>query len=564
MRSRRMNDSSSTSLEKLLVYHPIVLGDQVIVSDGTRVLAYNLNDRPPGPETAGGPSRGVEVVWKHDPENGGATPQVKQTWGIPRHTLTAVGQRIYARMGPANPPNYAIGMGRVAGGTESGSSSIVALDWNAQGRMIWLQKSRDLLLPNHPNDRVNRFVSFEGTPVADARNVYVAVTDRREQTATYVVCFDAESGAQRWLRYLGAASSDPDNFIGIGMGFGNPVMTDHGHRLLSLEGPTLYYQTNLGALIAIDTETGAVRWVATYPRQDLTRSGRERDLNPAVIHRGTVFVAPSDAAEIFAFDSETGRRIWKSEAIPEDLKLTHLLGVAHDRLIATGDRVLLFDAKTGKLLQAWPDSGNSIEGFGRGLLAGDKIYWPTRNEIHVLNQRTGLRTDPPIRLQETYRTSGGNLVAGDGYLIIAQTDGLVVFCQNSRLIERYRNEIAMSPKRASSHYRLAQAAEALGQDKLRSNRMRVPPVMLDRTSRLMVCRSRIPLTNTSIAYSLDWLQRSRSAKAWDEAAGYLERATKSGRTDLSRLKARTSTRGSPGRGGQAEGRRRDHESTLNR
>ena len=42
----------------------------------------------------------------------------------------------------------------------------------------------------------NRTVSFEGTPVADARNVYVAVTDRREQTATYVACFDADTGAE--------------------------------------------------------------------------------------------------------------------------------------------------------------------------------------------------------------------------------------------------------------------------------------------------------------------------------------------------------------------------------
>ena len=32
--------------ERLLAFHPIVLGDQVLVCDGTRVLAYNLNDRP--------------------------------------------------------------------------------------------------------------------------------------------------------------------------------------------------------------------------------------------------------------------------------------------------------------------------------------------------------------------------------------------------------------------------------------------------------------------------------------------------------------------------------------
>ena len=43
------------------------------------------------------------------------------------------------------------------------------------------------------------------------------------------------------------------------------VDADLGHRLLSLDGPTVYYQTNLGAVAALDAETGGIRWVATYP-----------------------------------------------------------------------------------------------------------------------------------------------------------------------------------------------------------------------------------------------------------------------------------------------------------
>ena len=78
----------------------------------------------------------------------------------------------------------------------------------------------------------------------------MAVTDRLQQTATYIACFDAETGARRWVRYLGAASSEADNFMG--MGFGPPVATDYGHRLLSLDGPYLYYQTNLGAVISLE------------------------------------------------------------------------------------------------------------------------------------------------------------------------------------------------------------------------------------------------------------------------------------------------------------------------
>ena len=80
--------ATTSSAERLLAYHPIVLGDQVIVSDGTRVLAFNLNDRPADSE--GSVPRPVEPAWKHDPEDGAQVPHVRPPpLAIPRHTLTA-------------------------------------------------------------------------------------------------------------------------------------------------------------------------------------------------------------------------------------------------------------------------------------------------------------------------------------------------------------------------------------------------------------------------------------------------------------------------------------------
>jgi outer membrane protein assembly factor BamB/tetratricopeptide (TPR) repeat protein len=534
----RMAMQTQTPAERLLAFHPIVLGDQVIVADGSRVLAYNLNDRPS--EVEGLPSRLIEPAWKHDPESGAQAPQAMRIVGsIPRYTLTAVGHRIFVRTGVTSPP-YFPGVGPLP---SRGASSIVALDWNTQGKLLWEQKSSAVVLPNRPPDRSsNRTVSFEGTPVADARNVYVALTDRREQTATYIACLDADTGTSRWVRYLGTASStDGDNFIGFG-GMAGPFSGggsgDYNHRLLSLNGPTLYYQTNLGALIALEAETGATLWVATYPRQepDHAGSGSERDLNPAVIDAGLVFVAPSDANAIFAFDAHSGRLRWKSDPIASDVKLSHLLGVAKGRLIATGDRVLWFDAKSGRLLHAWPDSARAFEGYGRGLLAGDQIYWPTKTEIQVLDQRSGLR-GPPIRLQDTYHIRGGNLVAGDGYLIVAQADGLVVFCQNSRLIERYREEIVRAPDRAANYFRLARAAEALGRDQLalesyrsaaqkaRSNET-VDDVMLAGAARDHQFRLLVRMAG-----------QARRGRRWQEAAAQLEAAAQVASADPDRLRA---------------------------
>ena len=421
------------------------------------------------------------------------SPRLTGSSGIPRYTLTAVGNHIYARMGPPTPSPFG-GMNR---GGSAGSSDIIALDWSAQGKLLWRQRASELVLPNRPADRVNRSVNFEGTPVADSRNVFVAVTDRREQTATYVACFDADTGVRRWVRYLGAASPMSTTSCRWEEGFSPPVAGDYGHRLLSLDGPFLYYQTNLGAVISLEAETGSVRWVANYPRQDAVRmGGSDRDLNPAVVHEGLVIVAPSDAAAIFAFDADSGRLVWKTDPIADEVKLSHLLGVARGRVVATGDRVLLFDVKDGKLTATWPDSGKS-EGYGRGLLAGNRIYWPTKDKIEILDQGSGLRAEPPIKLMEIYHTTGGNLVAGDGYLIVAQPDALVVFCQNSRLIERYRDEIARNPDQAATHYRLARAAEAVGQDQLALESYEQAARTSRRPRRSTACRWPRPLAITS-------------------------------------------------------------------
>ena len=446
--------------EKLLAYHPIVVGDQVIVCDEGQVLAYNLNDRAEA--TPAGTPGAVRPAWRHEAENHGGISAARNVLGIPRYTLTAFGDRIYARMGTTSGPYF----GRMG---QPSQSSLVALDRGTEGKSLWKVGPADVIPARRPGEAAGRNLGFEGSPVADARGVYVALTDRREQTSTYVACLDPDTGAARWVRYLGAASADGELGFGggMGMGMGAPQGNDFGHRLLSLRGPTLYFQTNLGAVAAIDAESGSIRWVATYPRIDRgAGAASDRDLNPAVVHDGLVIVAPDDAPAIYAFEATSGRAVWRTDPLPEEVKLTHLLGVAKGRLVATGDRVLLFDVRNGKLLHSWPDNGHGTEGYGRGLLAGDKIFWPTRTEIHVLDQSTGLRTDPPIKLQESFQESGGNLAVGDGYLVVAQGDRLVVFCQNRRLIQRYREEIAKTPGQAAPYYRLARAAEATGEDEL--------------------------------------------------------------------------------------------------
>ena len=118
--------------------------------------------------------------------------------GVPRYTLTAFGDRVYARMGPTNWPSFSM---RGISNYES-RSSIVAVDRATEGKLLWKRPATEIVLPKRQAEAANRTTGFEGTPVADARNVYAAMTERKEQTSTYVVCFDAETaprgGSATW------------------------------------------------------------------------------------------------------------------------------------------------------------------------------------------------------------------------------------------------------------------------------------------------------------------------------------------------------------------------------
>ena len=42
---------------------------------------------------------------------------------------------------------------------------------------------------------------------------------------------------------------------------------------------------------------------------------------------------------------------------------------------------------------AWPESEHAgIRGMGRGVVAGNEIFWPTRTEIYVIDPKTGAQT----------------------------------------------------------------------------------------------------------------------------------------------------------------------------
>ncbi|HUY37124.1 MAG TPA: PQQ-binding-like beta-propeller repeat protein [Pirellulales bacterium] len=376
-----------------LSYFPLVVGDWVLVNDRDTISAFDFR--------TGAAAVGNAPMIYPSPDGGGpaAAEEIHRgqanCLGVARFTMTAFGNRLYARLGdpvtsragdnPGHPP--------VGGG-----SKLVAIDLARQGYKIGETQP--------PGDSW----AFEGSPVTDGENVYVGLRQSGARPQAHVACYDADLKRLRWQRMVAGAGTLAQGAY--------PEIT---HNLLTFERGMLYYNTNLGAVAAIEARDGQTRWVFRYPRSckvDLGDQAKHfyRDLTPCLYDGGVLYCAPSDSLFIFALDAPTGMFLWQTD-LPGDA--IHLLGVGGGNLLASGDKLWWINTRTGKLSGPpngqWPD-GPTPKGFGRGVLAGDKVYWPTAAKIYVFDQRTGAKAQE-IELT-TRDVGGGNLLfAGDTLLI---------------------------------------------------------------------------------------------------------------------------------------------------
>jgi outer membrane protein assembly factor BamB len=403
----------------LMCFHPLVVGNLVLLNSLDKIYAFDLRTGEPAWPDKTKPEMGEIYSGRarQDTFVGDTAGNQFHTFGVPRFTMSVVAQRLYARLGSP------ITGRQLGSGVSTGGSYLVCLDLSAQGRLVWR-------IPQTSQEE-DRW-AFEGSPVCDGDNVYVALRyNDSVAPQEHVACYDAQTGVERWRRLVCSAESPA-------RGLADEIT----NNLLTLDHDTLYLNTNLGAIAAISTD-GQIRWLSQYPRAKHS-SGSDhgdnfyRDLNPCVFYRGSVLAAPTDCEEIFSLDGSTGQLLWAS-SLPRDV--VHLLGVGGGNLIASGQSLWWLNVDGGKVIYRWPDQ-TTVHGYGRGALVGDEVYFPTRSEIHVFRQALGHHADAeghgsaaidptqaevrePIRLDtRNPPQSGGNLVVAGGYLLIATPDKL--------------------------------------------------------------------------------------------------------------------------------------------
>jgi outer membrane protein assembly factor BamB len=392
-----------------LAFHPAISQGRVFAADQAEIFAFRTDTGQPAWGDGGA------SIYR-DPQTGApaeatvAMPGLGEALGTPRFTLTIADGRLYARMGlPITNPSQQPGVSIAAG-------CIVCLDLRAEGKLLWRVPAEEGW-------------AFDGTPVVAGARLFAVMRRSDIRPQAHVACFDATTGRMRWRQFVCAAETPARG-----------ALAECTHTLLTLAGGTIFVNTNLGAVASLAVEDGRINWLSLYPR---VRSGNllrmdahwQRDLNPCLFDHGRLYVAPADSPRIYAFDAATGQILWPGrhddrpvEAPVQDPldDVVHLLGVSGDCLIASGHKLYWIDIagpRAGNIVHVWPEGEDKL-GYGRGLLAGPYVLWPTREKIYVFHQQTA-RLKKEIELAPL-GVRGGNLLVADGRLLIATSSELIV------------------------------------------------------------------------------------------------------------------------------------------
>ena len=388
----------------LVGYHPVVIDHEVIVDTGLSRDGIVSLDLRTGQRLW---STGQMVAVGRSEVTGAE----QATVGVPRFTLSAQNDMVLAKVG-----SPVTGFGEHVVSQDRGV--VVGLDRRADGKLLFAIRLEKPLWDER--------WSFDGVPVVQRDRLYVAL--RRVEAGgvqMHVACFDLR-GRFLWRSGLLASAES------MTQANRNEITCN----LLSLRDDRVYLNSNLGAVACVDAVDGSTLWIARYPRQEIAADqyGRVtkhflRDLNPVLISGRQAIVAPADSNTIFALDSHTGDVLWVTDAgVAEDA--VHLLGVSHNRLIVSGDRLYWIDIRTGKLFASFPAAGDGeLRGYGRGLLVNQEILWPTHDELYLFDAGTAKMTQQPKNLAAA-GTQGGNLLLVNQTLLVASADRLYAFNVN--------------------------------------------------------------------------------------------------------------------------------------
>ena len=399
--------------------------------DDKTIAAYPVGNPRPGPASVGG---NALFFWPTDVEFKSAEKPVNNRQRVNRvrvgvmngavcqhpYFVTLSGDRAYGVIGsePA-----AQNINNVWGGVElkQGSNYLVALQ-RRSGKRVWALESQrespEFKSHSKADQEWLKTAYFVSAPTYESGTLYAMAIQGGAMHEAWVAAFDANTGQMQWRTQICAAAP---------VFFNSPVQPDIGLPVAVANG-TVYVNTNLGAVAAIEAVSGGIKWIRIYDRVQSAvnrfNQGNMRMVtdftgpNPPIVQDNLLIVTPQDSDQIYAYDIDSGKRMYPIQRVVKsddgDDQIKHVLGIANGYLVVSGANIHFYEIKSGKIAGHFvPETPVK----GRGMVAGDVVLVATEKSLLCIDAKLAngkTRIKEEYKWEDPSKEEGGNLfVAGD-------------------------------------------------------------------------------------------------------------------------------------------------------
>lgn len=301
------------------------------------------------------------------------------------------------------------------------------------GQRVWTH-----VLENS-DDAPDSFVLGPPTPTRDGLMLVVEVHGRLELQA-----LNPSTGKELWTQSIAMADVPAAR---------DRLRLHMSCRPISARG-IVVCGTQMGAIVAVDSLTGTLRWVQEYASLTSGRGGRPRSVasrefnshafpNAPIISDGIVYTMPIQSADVLALSLETGAVLW--EAARENDNTIACVDEPRGQIILHGDRfVRALGLVNGT--EIWRVRTPQI--LGRGVGVGNELLLPIASrELLRVNLETQQVCDARWnRAAEPASVSSqvvaGNLALVEGWVVRSGPTSLSVMPRSERVREVALRQLA--------------------------------------------------------------------------------------------------------------------------
>jgi outer membrane protein assembly factor BamB len=158
---------------------------------------------------------------------------------------------------------------------------------------------------------------------------------------------------------------------------------------LTLVGGNLYFDTQAGSLVHLNTQTGEVIWGINYESgMPDTQNNYNQPLEQCtesepMLVGGVLYFKGMRSRRLYAVDPADPKVLWSRPVSEKSM----LVGVDRDRVYLGGPELTAYDLKSRQLL--WSKPVPMTTGYTRPLLTKDRIYQFSPRGIYELDKHSG-------------------------------------------------------------------------------------------------------------------------------------------------------------------------------